>query len=267
MDTSPTDALLLTLLILCAALRISSKSVYGEHGLRARYETETQPGTFQLQRSTFCDLAQTSRLDSCIDFDGIRIGAGRNPLWTDFLNSLSSRTDKVRDPLALPLKGQWVGYVRPSRDCTLALESNCAAEILSGQGLLRAGRLYPLTMAASLPNLVQPLVRLVTQHDRRSVPSDWLLPEAKSSGSRPIAVALSVASWLVAALFVYFFFRFSTPICPIIRSLEVRGECVVLLIALVSGALFWDSTVPAIRRLAFYLRTIICSTRANRAAL
>ena len=234
------SALLLALLILCAALRISSKSAYGEHGLRARYEAEKQPGNFELQRSTFCDLPQMSRLDTCIDFDGTRIGLGRRPLWTDFLNSLHSRSENIRDPLAIPLKVKWTGYVRPSRDCTLALESNCAAEILSGQGPLRARRPYPMTITASLPNLEQPLVRLVTQDDQHPVPNDWLLPDAKSNGSRPIAVAMSTASWLAAVVFFYFFFRFSSPIRPAIRSLEVRGDCLVLLIALVSGALAWE---------------------------
>ena len=72
------------------------------------------------------------------------------------------------------------------------------------------------------------------------MPTDWLLPDARSNGSRPIAVALLAASWLAAAVFLYFFFRFSSPIRPVIRSLEVRGECLILLIAIVSGALAWE---------------------------
>ena len=81
-------ALLLTLLIVCHPPnfeQIGVRRAWSSGAVRDR----NQPGAFQLQRSTFCDLAETSRLDSCVEFDGIRIGVGRHPLWTDFLNSLS----------------------------------------------------------------------------------------------------------------------------------------------------------------------------------
>jgi hypothetical protein len=233
------SACLLALLVLCAGLRVSSHWTYGGHSLIARYETALGSGKLQLQRSTRCSLPGASHLDENVDFDGIRIGFGRHPLWTDFLNSLGSRSEKNLDPLATPLRVHWTGFIHPSRDCALAVESNSAAALLEGQGRLRAGRQYPLSIQVSFPNLEHPHIRLLTQDDQLPVPADWLSPDERAAGSTSIAALLGIASWGVAAAWVYFLFRFSQ--LPVrARSFAITGECLILLIAVASGAILWE---------------------------
>jgi hypothetical protein len=231
-------ACLLALLVLCAGLRMSSHWAYGSHGLKARYEMAAGSGQSRLARSTRCGLSDASRLDENVDFDGIRVGIGRHPLWTDFLNSLDSRGNS--NPLATPLRVHWTGFVRPPRDCTLAIDSNGAPAVLQVPTLLRAGHQYPLSTQASFPNLDHPRIRLLTQDDQLSVPTGWLSPDERVGGSTPIAALFGMASWAAAAAWVYFFFRFTSKIQPRARYLAIIGECLILLIAVVSGAILWE---------------------------
>jgi hypothetical protein len=232
------SAFLLALLFLCAGLRVSSHRTYGEHGLNARYERAPGSGELQFVRSTRSRSTDASRLDGDVDFDGIRIGFRRHPLWTDFLNSLNSRGNA--NPLATPLRVRWTGFVRPSRECKLAVDCDGSAALSEVPALLQAGHQYPLSIRASFPNLDHPHVRLLTQDDQRAVPIDWLSPDERVSGSTAIAVLLSIASWSAAAAWVYFFFRFTSKIQPRARYFAIVGECLVLLVAVVSGAILWE---------------------------
>jgi hypothetical protein len=225
------------LISICAGLRWASSRTCGTHGLRADYLSEVRPGQFVRQWSTAGHPVNSSRLDARLDFDGVAIGPGRRPLWTDFLNTVSEGDPQVAARLGRGLTVTWNGYITPERDCTLAVEASCPCELKAGQeGAVRAEVCTPLVLAARFSDLHAPRLRLLIREDGRTVPEHWLTPNPARGGSAQRALYLLLLSWTALGLALLLIIR--SPVSAVACS-PWPAVCL-LLGALLSGEVLWE---------------------------
>jgi hypothetical protein len=240
---------LIALVLVSAGLRWASCWAEGPEGLTARYESEWPPGRLELERSTSWSLPQASRIDRCLDFQGIGTGFGRHPLWTDFLNTLRPLTARIEDRLNRRLNVVWSGYVQPDRDCTLSVAASCPCDLQVGAtGMLHAGNVYPIRLEARFPNVRHPWLQLRTADDAQVVPARWLFPAEPGRRFPWLAISLVIAAWLVVAAILGLIGR-----VQLFRLAvwEVGGRCLLVFAALGTGAVLWEISLA--RDLAFAL--------------